>query len=111
MKLIGQWLKKQRLEAGKSQLDAAMDSFVSVDTIRKIENGSIYPRTNHFEKLCRLFRVSPLEYYLDAEAPEADSEPTSPFGDKDCCTSSLSSATSHHSMPLEEPEKDKVLTP
>lgn len=68
MKDIGQWLKDQRIASGKSQLDTSYDTYISVETIRAIEQGKIYPRTNHFEKLCVIFGVSPADYYNRLEA-------------------------------------------
>lgn len=75
MKKIGQWLKDCRRASGKSQLDTSYDTYISLDTIRAIENGKIYPRTNHFEKLCAVFGVTPSEYYK-ADAPNEDSQPS-----------------------------------
>lgn len=70
MKRIGQWLKQQRLKAGISQLDTAYEAYVSVETLRAIEKGDIYPRTNHFEKLCSLFGVNPGDYYNSSSTPK-----------------------------------------
>lgn len=70
MKFIGQWLKKNRIAAGKTQLDVAYEAYISVDTVRRIEDGSIYPRLNHFEKLCEQIGMTPIDYYqacLDAK--------------------------------------------
>lgn len=63
MKDIGQWLKDRRIASGKTQLDTSYDTYISVETIRAIEKGKIYPRTNHFEKLCIFFGVEPGDYY------------------------------------------------
>lgn len=79
MKRIGPWLKERRQNAGKSQLDTAYETYVSVETIRSIEKGHIYPRMNHFEKLCGLFGVRPIDYYAQSESPtlESDASPSS----------------------------------
>lgn len=70
-KIVGERIKKQRIEMGYSQVDLSRKTGVSVHSISNIENGSDFT----FDNLISILRAFNMVDNIDSLIPEPASNP------------------------------------